>query len=108
MTCSGRFPFSNNDLVLYGSKGRVVCTNTVNMPPVGNLEITTQYDTSGMTSRTIDFPPWNNFGNELEAFSQAVMGNGEFHATGEEAVHSVEVSDAILRSRREGKTVRIG
>ena len=107
MTCSGRFPFSRNDLVLYGSQGRIVCTDTVNMPGLGDLEVTTPYETSGTEVRTFRYPAWDNFANELEAFSLAVRGEGEFHASGKEAVHSVEVSDAILAARRTGRTVSI-
>lgn len=107
MTCSNRFPFSRNDLVLYGSQGRIICTDTVNMPGLGNLEVMLPHLSTGTETQMYSYPAWDNFANELEAFSQAVEGNGEFHALGDEAVHSVEVSDAILTSRRTGKVVGI-
>jgi 1,5-anhydro-D-fructose reductase (1,5-anhydro-D-mannitol-forming) len=107
MTSSARFPYSRNDLVLYGNQGRIVCAETVNMPPTGTLEVTTQYATDGSATQSYTFPAWDSFANELEAFSRAALDGSPFHADGWDGLHSVEISDAILAAQRSGRTVTI-
>ncbi len=109
LVSSARFPYSRNDLVLYGTRGRIVCAETVNMPPTGHLEITTPEPPAGAghTTRTFHYAPWDNFANELEAFSRAVESGADFAPSGAEGVHSVEVSDAIIAAARSGRTVRL-
>jgi 1,5-anhydro-D-fructose reductase (1,5-anhydro-D-mannitol-forming) len=113
LTSSARFPYSRNDVVLYGTRGRIVCAETVNMPPTGSLEVTTPTPEhgphlgAGHSTRTVVYAPWDNFANELTAFGRAVLGEAPFHPSGAEAAHSVEVSDAIIAAARSGRTVAV-
>lgn len=64
----------------------------------------------GWTSREdvpLSFPQIDHFSAEIDAFSKAILDGGEFGPEGEDGLRDLEVVEAIYRSIREGRAVKL-
>ena len=102
--CGRRLPDSLNDLVIYGSDGRVVSRGTLWEAREGSLEIISETMQS-----TVDYPHafLANYLDELEDFYHAVTEKRDPAATGLDGLRAVEVTMAMMTAARERRTVKI-
>lgn len=103
--CAGRrMPDSENDVMVYGSHGRIALRGTLWESFGGRLEITSE---SGDEDEVYQGDALTMYRNEIEAFNRAIEGGGPFDASGEDGLRSVQVLLAIVESARTGRTVRV-
>ncbi len=103
--CVGRrMPDTENDAMIYGSDGRIALRGTVSEAQTGSLEVTS--DTVEL-SDTYPREPLELYKLQIEAFNRAVVGDGEFRASGEDGLAVVQVTSAIIESASTGRSVKI-
>jgi len=102
--CGRRLPDSQNDLVIYGSDGRLAGRGTLWEAREGALEIKSE-----TVNTSADYPHdlLANYVDEIEDFDRAVSERREPAATGLDGLRTVEVTLAMIASAREGRTVKI-
>ena len=103
---SRKLPWANNDLIVNGSRMRVATSNTVGTYLQGSLQVTS----SGAVSHTDYSDPdvtTGLYAAMIESFSQVVSEGGQPRATGEDGLAIVKLVDAILRSVKESRAVRL-
>jgi glucose-fructose oxidoreductase len=55
----------------------------------------------------IEFPAVDNFQTEMDAFADSILNSKPFAAPGEEGLRDLLAVEAIYRSIREGKAVKV-
>lgn len=90
------------DLVLYGTEGRITGDSVTRPGLDGQVRILADGKESSFETSTGDA-----FLRAVEAFQRAVTEDTEPDASGLDGLRSVQLTDAIARSAREGKTVRL-
>ncbi len=102
--CGRRLPDSQNDLVIYGSDGRLAGRGTLWEAREGALEITSE-----TVNTSTDYPHdfLANYVDEVEDFDRAVSEQRAPAATGLDGLRAVEVTLAMIASARERRTVKI-
>jgi 1,5-anhydro-D-fructose reductase (1,5-anhydro-D-mannitol-forming) len=103
----GRFPLSKNDLVVYGSKGRIVAEDVVDVRTGGSLHLSVPDGPAGRRVTIHEPQLVDNYQREIEAFSAAVETDQTFAASGIDGLRSVEVQVAIIDSQRSGQRVPV-
>lgn len=96
-------PFARDDVVLYGSEGRVLGRNLSRPNRHGALVVSTaagETETPADTSR--------GYEATLEAFAAAVTAGKEPSPSGLDGLRSVQVTAAIAEALEEGRVVRLG
>jgi predicted dehydrogenase len=91
-------PLPHNDIVVYGSKGRITRSRDG-----GVLEVMTEAG----GARRMDFPAIDAHGACVMAFSDALLAGREFVPSGIDGLRSVQVTDAMARSAHQGVHVRL-
>jgi predicted dehydrogenase len=91
------------DLAIYGSEGRIL-GSSVTRPFIeqGSFSIL-----SGGEERTIQVQSRDAFDRSVAAFNHAVARDLAPNASGLDGLRSVQLTDALARSAREGRTVRV-
>jgi 1,5-anhydro-D-fructose reductase (1,5-anhydro-D-mannitol-forming) len=103
--CAGRrMPDSENDVMIYGSHGRIALRGTVWEALCGKLEVISE--TENITE-SYDKDPLALYKNEIEAFDRAIVSDENFHASGEDGLHAVKVIRSIIESAVTGRKVNI-
>jgi 1,5-anhydro-D-fructose reductase (1,5-anhydro-D-mannitol-forming) len=102
--CGRRLPDSQNDVVLYGSHGRLAGRGTLWEAREGALEIVAE--TLNYTA-AFDHDFLANYIDEVEDFYHAVVQQREPAATGLDGLRAVEVTLAMITAARQGRTVKI-
>lgn len=103
--CAGRrMPDSENDVMIYGSHGRIALRDTLWESFGGRLEISSE---SVNLNESYERGLLALYRNEIEAFNRAIENNEPFQASGEDGLHAVQVIGAIVESARTGRTIRI-
>jgi 1,5-anhydro-D-fructose reductase (1,5-anhydro-D-mannitol-forming) len=102
--CGRRLPDSQNDVVIYGSHGRLAGRGTLWEAREGSLEIVSE-----TTHYTDEFAHdfLANYVDEVEDFYHAVVEQREPAATGLDGLRAVEVTLAMITAARERCTVKI-
>ena len=103
--CCGRsLPDSINDFTLYGTHGRASGRATLWESRQGRVSID-----SDTVNHTQTYPSQflGNFTSQMEEFARAVEEDREPAATGIDGLRVVEITLAMIRSAREGRTVKI-
>jgi len=99
-------PRSDDDLVLYGSQAKITCKGTVGMLLRGELLMESDSINLRMTFPTND-PLAGNYIRVVEAFNRCIEENAELDISGENGLQMVRITNAILESNREGKSVKL-
>lgn len=94
-------PHHQPDFVVYGTEGRIVGRN-VTRPFIEHGSITIL---SGDGERTIETTTTDAFDRSIAAFNDAVANDRAPNPTGEDGLRSVELTEAMARSARNGETV---
>jgi predicted dehydrogenase len=102
--CGRRLPDSRNDLVIYGSLGRLIGSDALWEGRQGTFEVV-----SDTVSKTETYPlqPLANFIDELDDFSRAIREDGQPAATGLDGLRVVQVTQAMIASARDARTIRL-
>jgi 1,5-anhydro-D-fructose reductase (1,5-anhydro-D-mannitol-forming) len=96
-------PLPHNDIVVYGSKGRITGRGITRSRDGGVLEVMTEAG----GARRMDFPAIDAHGACVMAFSDALLAGREFVPSGIDGLRSVQVTDAMARSAHQGVHVRL-
>ncbi|MGQ0522298.1 MAG: Gfo/Idh/MocA family protein [Betaproteobacteria bacterium] len=96
-------PLPHNDIVVYGSKGRITGRGVTRSRDGGVLEVMTEAG----GARRMDFPAINAHGACVMAFSDALLDGRDFVPSGIDGLRSVQVTDAMARSAHGGVHVRL-
>lgn len=103
---SCRSPWADNDVVLYGSQARVAGRGTVGTFLQGSLELV-----SDGVSLHADYPDADPatglYARMIEDFSRCMAEDRPPAATGEDGLAMTRITEAILRSVREGRAVSL-
>jgi 1,5-anhydro-D-fructose reductase (1,5-anhydro-D-mannitol-forming) len=102
LVSSRRLPNAANSVTLYAADARLEARSTLAMDPQGELAVTR----GGETTTTV-LPLGDLYALEVDAFSRAVAEGGEFHASGEDGLSTVALTEAIVESARSGRAVRV-
>jgi 1,5-anhydro-D-fructose reductase (1,5-anhydro-D-mannitol-forming) len=104
LCCGRRLPDSRNDLVLYGSLGRLIGSDALWEGRQGTFEVVSE---TVHTTDTYPPQPLANFIDELDDFHRAIREDREPAATGLDGLRVVQVTLAMIASAREQRTVRL-
>lgn len=97
-----RTPNYQADIDIYGTRGRIVGDHLTRPWLEGELRV--------LTERGETVTPYSNkdaYQRTVEAFSNAVLHNREPHASGLDGLRSVQLTEAIARSARDGVLVQL-
>jgi 1,5-anhydro-D-fructose reductase (1,5-anhydro-D-mannitol-forming) len=95
-------PNSQHDLSIYGTEGTVLGRNITRPNLQGTISVLGR---SGATERRVSTA--GAFVATLAAFADAVLDGHDPSPGGRDALRSVELTDALARSARDGRTVRL-
>ncbi|MDP6438944.1 MAG: Gfo/Idh/MocA family oxidoreductase [Candidatus Brocadiia bacterium] len=107
---------SKNVLELYGLKGSARCEGTIGQDPDGTvtLRISEQvggYDAqqvrAGAQERELEYEKVNTYRAEIEDFSEAIARDREPAVPYDDGIWSMRVCEAVYRSAREGRAVKV-
>jgi predicted dehydrogenase len=104
LCCGRRLPDSRNDLVLYGSLGRLIGSDALWEGRQGTFEVVSE---TVHTTDTYPPQPLANFIDELDDFHRASREDREPADTGLDGLRVVQVTLAMIASAREQRTVRL-
>jgi predicted dehydrogenase len=99
-------PRSDDDAVIYGSKMKITCRNTVGMPLRGELIIEGDAVNLHETFPTEDPIP-GLYIKAVEAFNKSIVDNTPPPASGYDGLEMVRVVAAIQESSRTGRAVKV-
>jgi predicted dehydrogenase len=104
LCCGRRLPDSRNDLVIYGSLGRVVGSDVLWEGRQGTFDVVSE-----TVQATENYPaqPLANFVDELDDFHRAIRDDRDPAASGLDGLRVVQVTLAMIDSARGQRTVRI-
>ena len=104
ITVGRRVPESENDAMIYGSRGRIALRGTLWEACTGSLEVDTE---TVRMSEAYDEGLQVLYKLQIEAFSGAVQRDEEYRASGVDGLRVVEVTSAIIESAATGRAVRV-
>jgi 1,5-anhydro-D-fructose reductase (1,5-anhydro-D-mannitol-forming) len=104
LCCGRRLPDSRNDLVLYGSLGRLIGSDALWEARQGAFEVASETLSAAQTHPP---QPLANFIDELNDFHQAIRDDREPAASGLDGLRVVQVTLAMIASARDQRTIRI-
>jgi 1,5-anhydro-D-fructose reductase (1,5-anhydro-D-mannitol-forming) len=104
LCCGRRLPDSRNDLVVYGSLGRLIGSDALWEGRQGTFEVVSE---TVHTTDTYPPQPLANFIDELDDFHRAIREDRQPAATGLDGLRVVQVTLAMIASACEQRTVRI-
>lgn len=96
-------PFPHNDMVIYGTKGRITGRGVTRSRASGALEVLTN---DGRVQR-IEYPLTNAHEACVTDFSRALLEGRPPAATGIDGLRSAQLTDAMARSAWDGVQVRL-
>ncbi len=102
-------PRLENEVVLYGTKAKITCRDTIWGPLLGDLgELRVDGDSVNLKMAfPTDSPlPFRMIG-AIEAFNRWIEDGTEPHIPGSNGLQMVRIANAILESSRQGKAVKI-
>jgi 1,5-anhydro-D-fructose reductase (1,5-anhydro-D-mannitol-forming) len=102
--CGRRLPDSRNDLVIYGSLGRLIGSDALWEGRQGTFNVVSE---TVQTTATYPQQPLANFIDELQDFHRAIDEDREPAATGLDGLRVVQVTLAMIASARDKRTIRL-
>jgi 1,5-anhydro-D-fructose reductase (1,5-anhydro-D-mannitol-forming) len=95
-------PHFRADIAVYGSEGRIVGRSVTRPDKEGELTVVRGEEETVSPTSTV-----GGFERAVAAFQRAVLADEEPSASGLDALRSVELTDALARSAREGRTIEL-
>jgi 1,5-anhydro-D-fructose reductase (1,5-anhydro-D-mannitol-forming) len=102
--CGRRLPDSRNDLVIYGSLGRLVGSDALWEGRQGTFDVVSE---TVHKTETYPHQPLANFIDELDDFHRAIREGREPAASGLDGLRVVQVTLGMIASARDKRTIRI-
>jgi len=102
VNCNEKVAFPRNDVVFFGSEGRIAGYGLTRARVDGELTVVTE---NGST--TTAYPAPGAHQRAIAAFTDAVLSDREPNASGLDGLRSMELCDAIARSAAERRIVRV-
>ena len=99
-------PRSDNDVVIYGSKAKIVCKGTVGMPMQGELLVEGDAVSVRMSFPVADPVP-ALYLRAVESFSRSIQDDTEPLSSAAAGLEMVRVANAIIESSRKRRAVKI-
>jgi 1,5-anhydro-D-fructose reductase (1,5-anhydro-D-mannitol-forming) len=99
---SQAIPHYRADVAFYGTEGKIVGTSIIRPDRDATVAITIGGEERATESRTS-----GGFAGVLAAFQHSVTDNTEPNPSGIDGLRSVELTDALVRSAREGRTIEL-
>ncbi|VTU23918.1 Gfo/Idh/MocA family protein [Variovorax sp. PBL-E5] len=101
-------PRSANDVVLYGSGARIVCTSTLGTPAAGaRQKLSIEGEGTGMNLDFSSSTSPQRFAAMLDDFGRCIREQREPALSGRNGLQMVKIANAVLESSRHGKAVRL-
>jgi 1,5-anhydro-D-fructose reductase (1,5-anhydro-D-mannitol-forming) len=97
-----RLPFPLNDIVIYGSTGRIDGRSITRPQTEGQMRIKT-----AAGERSGDYQSHDCYNRTVKAFSEAVLAGRDPNPSGLDGLRSVQLTDAIRRSASEGRVIEL-
>jgi 1,5-anhydro-D-fructose reductase (1,5-anhydro-D-mannitol-forming) len=97
-----RTPYPLNDIVIHGSAGRIDGRSITRPQTEGRMRVLT-----GNGERVGDYASHDVYERTVRAFSEAILAGRDPNPSGLDGLRSVQLTDAIRRSAREGRTVEL-
>lgn len=97
----------NTGLEIHGSTGSILATNCMTQNPIGDVVIQRRSDNGDLQQERVDIEHHNLYIESLQKFSNAMRGDGEPSATGEDGVKSLAIALAVKASADSGQTQAI-
>jgi predicted dehydrogenase len=91
-----------NEIVVYGDKGRLDGQGITRPETQGEMRVVTEEG-----ERSTQYSGADCYQRLVAAFSDAVLNDRDPNPSGEDGLRSVELTDAIARSAREGQVVAV-
>jgi predicted dehydrogenase len=110
MVASGALvPWSDNDVVVYGSKGKIFCKGTLGTPQKGKpQEVLLEGAAAGLQVRCpADDTAQGRTARLIEEFNRSIRDNTDTVIPGHNGLQMVRIANAMLESSRHGKSVRL-
>ncbi len=104
---SRRTPFAQEDIVVHGTRGTLVCANTfrtANQGLTGESRLES-ISPDGRTTRI--FEKVQTYKEEIEQFNRCIQGDGEPMTSGQEGLINIAITEAIYESARTGRVVPV-
>lgn len=102
-------PRYDNDVLLYGTKAKIVCKGTLGVPHKGQPgEFSIEGDTVNDRMRFPSSSAQDKMVRLVEDFNQSVVENSELGVSGYNGLQMVRIATALQASSRLGKAVEIG
>lgn len=107
---------SKNVLEIYGSKGSILCKNTIGQGPAGEMVAFLEGESAGYDAQQarrqanglpINPQPMNTYQAEIEEFSQAILDHRPCLNSAEIGLESQKVICACYKSALTGRTVKL-
>jgi 1,5-anhydro-D-fructose reductase (1,5-anhydro-D-mannitol-forming) len=102
MDCSHIVPHWHNDVVVYGSKARLVSQGTVGVHLRGELQYLSETETARW-----EFQGKGLYARQAEAFNQAILEDRQPNASGLDGLRLVEITQAVFQSAQTGQAVPV-
>ena len=96
-------PYPHNDLVIYGTQGRITGRGVTRSRTPGELELYT----GTAAPRRMQYEPHDAHAACVAAFGQALLAGREPTPSGSDGLRSAELTEAMARSAWEGRHVRL-
>jgi predicted dehydrogenase len=101
----GRFPLSQNSVVVYGSRARLVAEGTIDVATHGVLRVSIPQGHIGCREEIWQPELVDHYRRQIEAFSRSVADGAPFSAGGADGLRSVQIADAVVESYDTGRRV---
>lgn len=107
---------SKNVLELYGSRGSILCKNTIGQGPAGEMTAFLEGESAGyeaqqarqqQVGQPINPAPFNTYQAEIEEFSQAILDHRPCLNSAEIGLRNQKVLSACYKSAATGRIVKI-
>ncbi|MSP79292.1 MAG: Gfo/Idh/MocA family oxidoreductase [Dehalococcoidia bacterium] len=102
MDCSSRNPYSDNNVTVYGTKGRATSIGGLRLDSEGAVEVVT--DRGNIRK---EFSGHNMYADEFEEFMRCIRENKEPSASGVDGWRERQINIAIVESSRKNAPVHI-
>lgn len=94
---------AHTGIEVHGTEGSLIARDVMTQRPIGNIHL----QRNGSAEAVALDPPEDLYTHGVRYFNQAVYGNGEPWATGEDGVRSLAVGLAVVEATRTGKHVTV-
>ena len=102
-----RAPFAQEDVVIHGTQGTIVCSNSFRTDAQGLLGKPSITVSTIDGKHIVEHPGSLTYRAEVEQFNRCISGDGEPMTSGNEGLINAAITDAIYESARSGRSTLI-